>query len=256
MSRASILPPVLILGCGRSGTSIFGELFDGLAGYRYRSEPDFAEMLAGFGPSRAAKVPRESIGYPPDPGLSFPLDALLAEHPTTRILWIVRHPFDAVSSLRVGIRQDWGHHPRPPDWRSWLDRPLIERCAHHWAFINEHGFRTVREMAVVVRFEDMLRSPREFAEDVCDRIGISPADRRDGVDTWADRVQDTNNERFVEAQTSRSYSRRDHQVRVGRWRENLDRSEVRTVAAIVARANAAFGYSLSDTRTSPREERR
>ena len=102
----------------------------------------------------------------------------------------------------------------------------------------------------------MLRSPRSFATDVCDRIGIPPEERGDGVDTWADRVQDTNNERFVEAETSRSFSRRDHQVRVGRWQENLDSAEVQTVATIVAKANAAFGYSLSDTRASSREGRR
>ena len=85
MSQAPALPPVLVLGCGRSGTSIFGELFRGLATYRYRSEPDFADMLADFGPSRAAKVPTESVGFPADPGLSFPLEALMARHPTTKV---------------------------------------------------------------------------------------------------------------------------------------------------------------------------
>lgn len=244
MPRASTLPPVLVLGCGRSGTSIFGELFEGLATYRYQSEPDFAEMLLEFGPSRAAKVPRESIGFAADPGLSFPLDTLLSEHPTTRIFWIVRHPFDAVSSLRIGISKDWGHHPRPPDWRSWLGRPLVERCAHHWAYINGHGYRAVREIATVVRFEDMVRRPRAFAEDVCAHIGLDPEGCSDALAVWADRVQDTDNARFVEAQTSRSYSRPDHCVRVGRWRENLDPTEARAVAAIVGGANAAFGYEL------------
>ena len=123
MSRPSILPPVLVLGCGRSGTSIFGELFDGLAGYRYQSEPDFAEMLASFGPSRAAKVPRESVGYPSDPGLSFPLETLLAEHPTTRVSWIVRHPFDAVTSLRLGSARTGGTiHGRQTGGAGRIDR--------------------------------------------------------------------------------------------------------------------------------------
>lgn len=35
---------VAILGCGRSGTSIFGELFEAFPGYRYWSEPHLAEV--------------------------------------------------------------------------------------------------------------------------------------------------------------------------------------------------------------------
>ncbi|MEM6630277.1 MAG: hypothetical protein AAF694_11435, partial [Bacteroidota bacterium] len=52
---------VLILGCGRSGTSIFGELFDHLSGYTYHSEPPY-ESLAAFDwtTPQAIKVPRVS----------------------------------------------------------------------------------------------------------------------------------------------------------------------------------------------------
>ena len=39
---------------------------------------------------------------------------------------------------------------------------------------------------------------------------------------WADRVQNTNNKKFVEAKTSRHYSRADHQTRIDRWKENLN----------------------------------
>ncbi len=129
---------VLILGCGRSGTSIFGELFEHLPGYRYRSEPPFAALLAeGYGTPQAFKVPRESPRHPPTPGLSFPLQTLLdAVQGTLAVYWQVRHPLDAIASLRVGIAKSWGHHPRPPDWRQWLERPLVERCAHHWACIT------------------------------------------------------------------------------------------------------------------------
>ena len=134
MTNSANYPPVLLLGCGRSGTSIFGELFDGLGGYEYTSEPNFIDTLRTFGASKAIKVPTESEGYAADLGLSFPLDVLLSRFPNTVVFWIVRHPFDAICSLRIGIRNNWGHHPRPPDWRSWLDKPLIEQCSHHWAY--------------------------------------------------------------------------------------------------------------------------
>jgi hypothetical protein len=84
---------VMILGCGRSGTSIFGELFDGLAGYTYLSEPSFDDVLASdFKRPHAFKVPRESPRYKAAPGLSFPISTFLEKAPDTRFFWMVRHP--------------------------------------------------------------------------------------------------------------------------------------------------------------------
>jgi hypothetical protein len=104
-------PPVMILGCGRSGTSIFGELFEHLPDYQYRSEPAFADVVdADYTSPLAFKVPRESEGFSPDPGQSFPLAALMRNRPDMRLFWIVRHPLDAICSLRVGIAKNW----RPP----------------------------------------------------------------------------------------------------------------------------------------------
>ncbi len=257
MTKNLSLPPVLVLGCGRSGTSIFGELFQSLATYQYRSEPDFADMLATFGRSCAAKVPTESDEFPADPGLSFPLKVLLNAHPSTKIFWIVRHPFDAVCSLRIGIGKGWRHHPRPPDWESWLDRPLVEKCAYHWSYINNYGYQSVRDYAALVRFEDLVKFPLEFAEDACARIGYSSHDDIQTLKDWANRVQNTSNIQFVEALTSRNYSRPDHKVRIERWRENLSPAETKAVAEIVRDANKVFEYSLLDDRehyrgTSPR----
>jgi hypothetical protein len=235
--------PVMVLGCGRSGTSIFGELFEGLAGYDYRSEPPFADVVAAdFTRPQAFKVPRESEGFPSRPGLSFPLDALFAAAPEARLFWIVRHPLDAICSLRVGIAKSWGHHPRPPDWQVWLGRPLLEQCAHHWAFLNTAGFAQVADQAVVVRFEDMLDDPRAFAETVCAVVGVDPVAETVALNRWAARVQNSNNAAFVEAKTSRGYSRPDHSVRVARWRENLGPEDVEVIWPIVAEAAERFGY--------------
>ena len=235
--------PVMVLGCGRSGTSIFGELFEGLAGYDYRSEPPFADVVAAdYSRPQAFKVPRESESFPARPGLSFPLDALLAAAPAARLFWIVRHPLDAICSLRVGIAKTWGHHPRPPDWQAWLERPLLEQCAHHWAFLNTAGFAQVEDRAVVVRFEDMLEDPRAFAEQVCAAVGVDPVAEAEPLSRWTARVQNSNNSAFVEAQTSRGYSRADHSVRVARWRENLNPEDVELIWPIVTEAAERFGY--------------
>lgn len=131
--RRRILPAnVLILGCGRSGTSIFGELFDHLSGYTYYSEPDFDSIIeTPFDQPVAIKVPRESSRLESTTGLSFPLGLMLDTIPEPRMIyWQVRHPLDAIASLRTGISKNWGHHPRPPDWQDWQHRPLVDQCAH------------------------------------------------------------------------------------------------------------------------------
>jgi hypothetical protein len=60
--------------------------------------------------------------------------------------------------------------------------------------------------------------------------------------------QDTNNANFVEAKTSRSYSRPDHKVRVGRWRENPSKEDIDRVLPIVGPIAQSFGYDLTDVR--------
>lgn len=240
-----ITPPVLILGCGRSGTSIFGELFEELDGYKYQSEPLFSEMLGSFGSGIAIKVPRESSNFQADPGLSFPIKSLLEKAPETRIFWIVRHPLDTVCSLRIGIGKNWGHHPRPLDWQQWLDRPLIERCAHHWVYINTFGFDAVEGKATLVRFEDLIQAPFEFASNILSRVGLAAEQHHAVLQRWSDRIQNTNNEQFMEAATSRNYSRPDHSIRIGRWRENLSLDEAERIVGMVSRTNRRFGYDLS-----------
>ena len=152
----------LILGCGRSGTSIFGELFEMLPSFDYFEEPVVDEIPARPVRPIAVKVPRlpEGVSAPAGCALSDELLARIPAEPRTTF-WQVRHPYDAVCSLRVGIADGWGHHPRPPDWQQWLQRPLVERCAHHWATINTLGYRQVAQIAIVNRFEDMIQDPPE-----------------------------------------------------------------------------------------------
>ena len=244
---------VVILGCGRSGTSIFGEMFEHLEGFTYHSEPPFGSLQA-FDWSRpvAIKVPRPDDGQPVSPGLPFLADELLEAVPRPRrIFWLVRHPLDAICSLRIGIGRNWGHHPRPPDWKDWLSRPLLERCAHHWAHINSCGYSKVRNLVTVIRFEDMVLEPLAFARRACRSVGLDPDTHQDALGGWAKRVQNTDNADFDEAECSKPYSRPDHSTRVGRWRENLTDREVSDVIPLVSEAAATFGYELSGGPAAP-----
>ncbi len=246
MSEGSKISHAVVLGCGRSGTSIFGELFAGLPGYSYYSEPPFEE-LAGYdyGAPVAIKVPKPAAGRDCAPGLPFLVEELLAAVPEPReIFWLLRHPLDAICSLRVGIARDWGHHPRPPDWESWLSAPLLRRCAHHWVHINTLGYAQVRDMATLHRFEDMIRDPLGFAQGICGQVGLDPGTCEPALRDWARRVQDRDNDDFEEAEGSKSYSRPDHKTKVGRWRENLSPAEVAELVPLVAEVAARFGYAL------------
>ena len=240
------IPPVMILGCGRSGTSIFGELFNYLGNYIYQSEPPFNLVIdADYSHPQAFKVPRESEFYSPDPGLSFPLRELQQRVPDMKCFWVVRHPLDTICSLRVGISKNWGHHPRPLDWKEWLSRPIVEQCAHHWAYLNSVGFEKVSDTATVVHFETMINDPRKFAISICEHLGLNSVHQLERIDKWSKRVQNTNNADFKEAETSKNYSRNDHSVRIGRWRENLSNADVANVLPLIRDTSALHGYDLS-----------
>jgi len=237
---------VLILGCGRSGTSIFGEFFQHLSPYTYYSEPPYADLKKyDYSQPIAIKVPTESNGFLPTEGLSFPLEDLLQTIPQPlTIFWQVRHPLDAICSLKVGIAKNWGHHPRPLDWQDWLKKPLIEQCAHHWNYLNTVGYKKVAHLATISKFENAVLDAVTYSKKVCQLIQVDMQKEAKNIQNWCNRVQNTNNAKFVEAMTSRPYSRNDHKVKVGRWRENLIAQEVTQVWPIVEETAKRFGYVL------------
>ena len=111
MVEAIVNAHVVILGCGRSGTSIFGELFESLRSYlgRYHFEPAFDQLhtIDFKSGSVAIKVPKVTTGHRMTPGLPFLLEDLLAIVPEPRVIfWQVRHPLDTICSLRPGITAD------------------------------------------------------------------------------------------------------------------------------------------------------
>lgn len=238
---------VLILGCGRSGTSIFGELFEGLPGFRYYFEPSMeavADIDFATGPV-AVKVPKAPHGSPMTPGLPFVLGELLAKVPAPRaIFWQVRHPLDAICSLRPGIEANWSHNPKPPGWESMLGRLWVERCARHWAFINGPGFDAVSGMATVFRYEDMIADPRQTALRACALAGVDAAGAEDAVKRWSGLVSNDKSPGSYEAKHQSLWSRADHAVRSGRWRENLSEEELQCALPFITAAAARFGYEL------------
>ena len=239
---------VCILGCGRSGTSIFGEFFDHLAHYTYYSEPLFSTLeTIDYSTPVAIKVPTQDNEDDFFDGLSFNLQKFLQIFPHDHVLfWQVRHPLDAISSLRIGIENNWGHHPRPHDWKDRLSKPLLEKCAYHWNFINTNGYEQVKDRVVINTFEEMVLHPLDTAQKICDLTGIDFSQNEASIMAWVNRIQDENNEKFVEAECSRPYSRKDHTKKVGRWEENLSQDDIAGILPFIGKGTENFGYELPE----------
>lgn len=238
---------ICILGCGRSGTSIFGELFQSLPKYRYYSEPKLSDIHhINFDSPVALKVPRPGPNDQTSPGLPFVLSEFLNMVPNSmKFFWQVRHPLDTICSLMVGIANNWGHHPRPPDYLEWSNRSLVERCAHHWNYLNTVGYHQIRHLVTINRFEDMVHSPLQNALRCMEKAGIEKYAYLTEIETWASRVQDKNNTDFIEAACSKPYSRNNHTRKVDRWKENLTKQQIDQVVPLVKQGAAEFNYDLS-----------
>jgi hypothetical protein len=248
MSRRGVMPKhVVILGCGRGGTSMLGELFEALSCYRYffHSDWDTVRDLDYSGGAVALKRPRAATGAPMTPGLPFVIEEFLKSIPEPRaFFWQVRHPLDSICSLRPGIEAGWWHSPKPPDWEEWLCRPLVERCAYHWAYVNGPGYEAIREFSVVNKYEDMIASPHNIALRICVEAGVDTNAYAGEIRRWAELVSNEKSDQSYEAKHQDRWSRLDHHVRVGRWRENLSSDEVRSVLPIVSKAAGNFAYEL------------
>jgi len=256
----NLLPNVLLLGCGRSGTSIAGELFEHFPPYSYRFEPilhghDYAAQLAAWPRPWAAKVPK-APGDEADsftPGLPFSLPRVLqaAGEPLV-IIWVVRHPLDAICSLRPGIEAAWSHNPRPPHWQEMAQAPWEDRCAAHWHFINDHGYRAVADRARILRFEDIVADPVASAQRVAQWLGWDHA-LPSPVSLWIKSVSNQKGVDVYEAKHQSRWSEQNHAWRVGRHRENLSPEQAKRIWQLEASVAARFGYE-GDTQHESRQD--
>ncbi len=238
---------ILIMGCSRSGTSIFGELFQNIDGLRYVWEPilDKIPPVAG---ATVMKSPTMEATYQGridqlTPGLAFNVDTMLRVLPEPAVIWLVRHPLDTICSLRPGIADDWHHHPRPPNWRAWKTKPLVEQCARHWRFINETGRAEIRpEPVITIRYEDLVSNPVDTGYVALTAAGISANAAKDAVAKWAPGVSPDKGGYEADMQTR--WSRNDHSRRIGRWRENLSNEETDICWSVLGDSPLTYGYDM------------
>lgn len=245
-------PHVLILGAPRSGTSILGELFEMLPQFHYYFEPDIYFLKAtreDFVRFRwALKNPidlhhgqRELAVGKRTPGLACDMSELLDITTNFKAVWIVRHPLDAVASSIPGVTNGWEHGPEPANWESLLgDEPHI-RAASMWSWINDAGWHNANELFDVelVRYEDLILRKRETVDRILTHVGGVPLDEP-AIDRYISLLNNETGQ--YEAKHQVMWVTRDHERRIGRWRETMTEKQVEEVLPMVSDIGKTFGY--------------
>ena len=97
---------------------------------------------------------------------------------------------------------------------------------------------------MVTKFEDLVRDSSKFSKDICEQLEIDPESHGLELKSWNRRVQNNNNEDFIEALTSRPYSTQDHHNKINRWKENLAKANLDIIVPMIRQTAAQFGYML------------
>lgn len=228
---------VLLFGCPRSGTSILGELFEHIPGYQFYFEPSLTRVqrLDHGSWDWALKNP---IGPQPwTPGMACDLDDLFAAVPDPVSVFIVRHPLDAVCSLRPGMALGWNHGPPPPGSDNITD-PL-RRATAIWNWVNNEGHTnlTERQVPLLVTFEALVNDSDTEITRILEHCKIPvPATIGRYTSLISDRTGG------YEAKHQDRWVTEDHDRRVGRWRNQITDAELAVTWAAVAATAARFGY--------------
>ena len=121
----------------------------------------------------------------------------------------------------------------------------VQQVKHHQTLCDPVKRSKFTETNALQQCSTETRQHAETAKRICEHAQIDFKTHEKAISAWANRVQDTNNNQFVEAMTSRPYSRNDHVRKVGRWKENLTQEEVELMTPFIQDTAEAFGYELT-----------
>lgn len=204
---------VAVLGCGRSGTSIVGELFK-MSRLKYFFEPPMDTVRELGGRKIAVKNPTDPLRR--TRGLQCDIEEL-DEILSPRYIWVIRNPLDTVASLEPIVRENrlgfWSEHDT---YRSKLE--WYELAAVHWNMVNAIGYSSVPS-PLVVRYEDLILQTKPTVNKILQWCGL-----KDG--RWTRRYikKVTNVSGRNEVQEQLRWHKR-HSRHVGRWQESLSEEQ-------------------------------
>lgn len=257
--RRYLKRPVFIVGCSRSGTTLFAEIFGAHADacnvmdasqvwdLRYydknaddhRDENDatrwesarirasFAFRVLASGKNRLINKNNQN---------SLRLRYLHRLFPDAYVIHVVRDSRPVVLSNMSRLEKDayrrrypFGRFPKPVAWRSYMDKPLVEQFAHQWADITAEVRRDGPELFgperyIEVKFEEFCSEPAACLRTIDRFCGLSDDGRDPAV--------------LSAIGTGESDS----------WKSRLVASDITLIDRITGRQMAAFGYATGTPR--------
>lgn len=245
--------PIFVVGCSRSGTSVFVELFSQHADlanwseaaqvlelkyydptvdhYKDRTdvtEADALRIRAFFG--AFARLTRKRYLVNKHPQNSLRIAYLKAVFPDARFVHVVRDGRAVVASHLRKVERDkfrqfypFGNFPKPVRWREYLALPPLLQYAYQWRDVVSY----VRGAAesdladdeyVEIRYEDLCNDPRSALAMIDAALGLDPRRRYDEKAPPTLRSQNA------------------------KWREEWSTAEVRQIEAVIGDLLQEFGY--------------
>lgn len=243
-------PPLLVVGSPNSGTQALAEAIRAHPAIGDRSElrmlwdEDFHERrnetrktAADVRPADRRRLRGNFAWYQrsmgaqvlmnrhPENSLRIPF--MKAIFPEAKLVHIVRDGRAAVCSNYTSARRKeerkihpFGGYARPPGWREWLDRPLIEQLAYMWSSATLHASREGKAYGpefLEVRYEDLPTRAHELIPAIWRLVGL------DSRPEYLERMP--------------VFENRNH-----KWPKTLTAEEVEAVERVGGEALRYFGY--------------
>lgn len=250
--------PVFIVGCSRSGTTLFAEIFG--------AHPDACNVMdaaqvwdLGYYDRDADDHRTEHDASPWEASrirTSFAMRVLLSGGgrlvnknnqnslrlrfihrlwPDARIVHVLRDARPVVLSNVSRLDKDsyrrlfpFGRFPKPVAWRSYMDKPLVEQFAHQWRDVTAMARADGRELFgpdryLEVRFEDFCAAPEKILREADAFCGLRPMAR--------------DAEALAEISSGES----------DEWRSRLGGTDLARIVEIAGPQLAQFGYAAEAT---------
>ena len=256
---------IFIIGCARSGTSIFGELLNSHPDIVYLGEklqsfwhgfsptPDHHEQDAEHVTAEIADKARHKmkalskgciiVDKVPPNALRLPF--LASIFPDAFFIHIVRNGLDVTCSLKPGLEENWSHL-KPQCWQEIaLNSSGHMRGALLWRYVVKKiqvDFATLNiKNRHTIWYEDMVIGPEATAKLVLNFIGLPMTPE---VETFCKQKIDNDARHGYQAAGQTLWRTDDHSHHIDRWKENMEPHEASQFRSLLRQTLEVYGYQI------------